>query len=87
MTDKVIHRIGKENALFSVATALPNIAPSLLELPWALGEFGSDTVFLTVNQVRMLFLLAGASDGRRLSRAAGRNRICHCEGLRLAGTR
>ena len=62
VTDKIIHRIGKENALFSVATALPNIAPSLLELPWALGEFGSDTIFLTVNQVRMLFLLAAASD-------------------------
>ena len=62
VTGKLIHRIGKENALFSVATALPNIAPTILELPWAFGEFGSDTVFLTVNQVRMLFLLAGASD-------------------------
>jgi hypothetical protein len=64
VTDKLIHRIGKENALFSIATALPNIAPSILEIPWALGEFGSDTIFLTVNQVRMLFLLAGASDRR-----------------------
>lgn len=61
-TDRIIHRIGKENALFSVATALPNIAPSLIEIPWAFGEFGSDTAFLTVNQIRMLFLLAGASD-------------------------
>ncbi|MCW5977579.1 MAG: hypothetical protein KIT09_05860 [Bryobacteraceae bacterium] len=72
VTGQVIQRVGKENALFSVATALPNIAPSLLELPWALGEFGSDTVFLTVNQVRMLFLLAGASDrhlGYRQQRA------------------
>lgn len=60
--DGIIHRIGKENALFSIATALPNIAPSLLELPWAIGEFGSDTVFLTVNQARMLFLLGAASD-------------------------
>ncbi len=61
VVDKVIFNISKENALFSLVTALPNIAPGV-QFPWAVGEFGSDTAFLTVNQIRMLFLLAGASD-------------------------
>jgi uncharacterized protein (DUF697 family) len=43
-----------------VATALPNVVPSLIEIPWALGEFASDTAFLTANQVRMSFQIAAA---------------------------
>ncbi len=62
VAEKIISSISKENALFSLITALPNIAPGLVEVPWALAEAGSDTAFLTVNQIRMLFLLAGASD-------------------------
>ena len=62
VVEKIIFGVSKENALFAMATALPNIAPGLLELPWAVAEIGSDTAFLTVNQIRMLFLLAGASD-------------------------
>jgi hypothetical protein len=31
-------------------------------LPWALAEFASDTAFLTMNQIRMAFLIAAASD-------------------------
>ena len=56
-----IHAVSRENALFSIATAIPNIAP-LLGLGWALGEFASDTAVLTANQVRLAFLLAAASD-------------------------
>lgn len=62
VVDRVIHNVAKENALFSVVTALPDIVPSLLELPWAIGEFASDTAFLTINQIRMAFLIAAASD-------------------------
>jgi hypothetical protein len=58
----VVHKISKENALFSLMTALPNVVPNVLELPWAVGEFASDTAVLTANQVRMAFLLAAASD-------------------------
>jgi hypothetical protein len=57
----VIHNVSKENALFSLATAIPGILP-LVSLPWAVGEFASDTAFLTMNQVRMSFQLAAASD-------------------------
>lgn len=57
-----IHTIAKENALFSIMTALPNIIPSFAELPWIVGEFASDTAVLTGNQIRMAFLLAAASD-------------------------
>ncbi|HVX66989.1 MAG TPA: hypothetical protein VHA11_10325 [Bryobacteraceae bacterium] len=59
---RVIRAIARENAAFSVVTALPDVIPSLIELPWAVGEFASDTAFLTMNQVRMAFQIAGASD-------------------------
>lgn len=53
--------VSRENALFSLATAVPSIVP-FLSLPWAVGEFASDTAFLTMNQIRMAFLIAAASD-------------------------
>src|SRR5271157_5243040 len=60
VVERTIHAVARENALFAVATALPDIVPSLIELPWAFGEFGSDTVFLTGNEIRMAFLIAAA---------------------------
>ena len=59
---QIVRRIAKENALFSLLTALPNIVPSPIQLPWAVGEFASDTAVLTANQIRMAFLLAAAAD-------------------------
>jgi hypothetical protein len=59
--DSTIRAVAKENALFSLATAIPDIIP-FISLPWALGEFASDTAFLTMNQIRMTFLIAAASD-------------------------
>ncbi len=61
VTGKVMLTIARENAMFAIATALPNLAPGLT-LPWTLPEAASDTAVLTVNQVRMAFLLAAASD-------------------------
>lgn len=58
--ERTIHAVARENALFAVATAVPDIVPSLVEMPWALGEFASDTVFITGNQIRMAFLIAAA---------------------------
>jgi hypothetical protein len=60
--NRVIAKTCRENTLFSLATALPDIIPSVIELPWAVAEFASDTAFLTMNQVRMAFLIAAASD-------------------------
>ncbi|MCU1234330.1 MAG: hypothetical protein JWP63_2297 [Candidatus Solibacter sp.] len=60
VVEQIIHSVARENALFTIATALPNIVPNLIELPWALGEFASDTAFLTTNQVRMAFQIAAA---------------------------
>jgi hypothetical protein len=57
----LIQRVSRENAMFSLATALPDILP-LISLPWAIGEFASDTAFLTMNQIRMAFMVAAASD-------------------------
>lgn len=60
VVERTIHAVATENALFALATALPDIVPSLIELPWAFGEFASDTVFLTGNQIRMAFVIAAA---------------------------
>ncbi len=60
--ERVIAKTCRENTLFSIATALPDIIPSVIELPWAIAEFASDTAFLTMNQVRMTFLIGAASD-------------------------
>jgi hypothetical protein len=62
VSGKIIHRIAAENALFSLVSALPNVVPSALELPWAVGEFATDTAFLTMNQIRMALQLAAAHD-------------------------
>ena len=62
VSEKIINSICNENVMFSITTSLPNIVPSMLSLPFAVGEFASDTAFLTVNQLRMAFLLAGAHD-------------------------
>jgi hypothetical protein len=58
--DNIILSTAKENAVFAIATALPNIIPSMMEVPWAFGEFASDTAFLTGNQIRMAFQIAAA---------------------------
>jgi len=60
--ERVIAKTCRENTLFSLATALPDVIPSIIELPWAVAEFASDTAFLTMNQVHMAFLIAAASD-------------------------
>jgi hypothetical protein len=82
---KIIRAVARENALFSLATALPDVVPSLLSFPWAIGEFSSDTVFLTVNQVRMAFLLGAANDraiGYREQRSEIASIIAGCFGWR-----
>ena len=60
VVDRIIQIIARENALFAVATALPDVIPNLVELPWVFTEWASDTAFLTANQVRMAFLIAAA---------------------------
>jgi hypothetical protein len=60
--DRVIGKISRENAFFSITTALPDVIPNIIELPWAIAEFATDTAFITMNQVRMAFLIAAASD-------------------------
>lgn len=57
VADRIVQRISRENALFSLVTALPNVIP-FVDLPWAVGEFATDTAFLTMNQIRMALLMA-----------------------------
>jgi hypothetical protein len=61
VSNRLISKISMENAAFSLATAIPNIAP-LLGVGWAIGEFASDSVILTMNQVRLAFYLGAAND-------------------------
>jgi len=61
VSKRIVKKVAKENALFALATAIPDILP-LISLPWAIGEFASDTAILTANQIRMAFLLAAAND-------------------------
>jgi hypothetical protein len=68
-----IAKIALENALFSVATALPDIVP-FLTLPWAAGEFASDAAVLTANQIRLAFML-GAASNRDIGYREQRNEI------------
>jgi uncharacterized protein (DUF697 family) len=56
----IVSRVSKENAAFAILSALPNVVPSPIELPWAIGEFASDTVVLTANQMRMALMIAAA---------------------------
>jgi hypothetical protein len=58
----IIQEVAQENALFALFSALPDVLPSVFALGWAAAEFASDTAVLTVNQVRMAFLIAAASD-------------------------
>lgn len=62
VADSLVNRVARENAMFSVVTALPNVIPSIIELPWAVGEFATDTAFLTMNQIRLALMLAAAHD-------------------------
>jgi hypothetical protein len=61
VVDRIITSVARENGIFAVASALPNVVP-FLDIPWALAEFASDTAFITMNQVRMAFMVAAASD-------------------------
>jgi uncharacterized protein (DUF697 family) len=59
---RIISRVSKENAMLALVTALPNVIPSFIELPWVVGEFATDTAFLTMNQIRMALMMAAVYD-------------------------
>jgi len=61
VVDRVVTAVARENALFAIASALPNFG-GFIDMPWSVGEFISDTAFITMNQVRMALLVAAASD-------------------------
>lgn len=59
---RIISRVSRENAMLALVTALPNVIPNIIELPWAVGEFATDTAFLTMNQIRMALMMAAVYD-------------------------
>lgn len=61
VTDQIIFNVARENATFAVMSALPDLAPGM-QIPWALPELVSDASVMTVNQIRMAFLLGAAHD-------------------------
>lgn len=58
----IVKTVARENATFAIISAVPNVVPSPITLPWAIGEFASDTAVITANQFRMAFLIAAAND-------------------------
>ncbi len=58
VVNRLVGRVARENAFFCLVTGLPNVIPNLLELPWTVGEFATDTAFLTMNQIRLALMLA-----------------------------
>jgi uncharacterized protein (DUF697 family) len=62
VSHRIIARVSRENAMLALMTALPNVLPSFIELPWAVGEFATDTAFLTMNQIRMALMMAAIYD-------------------------
>src|SRR5260370_26274144 len=56
---RIVKKVSRENALFPLATALPDVIP-FISLPWAIGEFPSDPAVITANPLRIAFLLASA---------------------------
>ena len=61
VTDQIIFNVARENATFALMSALPDLAPGMA-IPWALPEMVSDASVMTVNQIRMAFLLGAAHD-------------------------
>ena len=55
---ELIHAVAARNAALAAITALPEVVPTPLSLLLALGEFGSDTVLLTGNQIGLCFELS-----------------------------
>ncbi|MCX6374794.1 MAG: hypothetical protein NTU88_01925 [Armatimonadetes bacterium] len=69
VTRRIVREVSRENALFVIATALGDVVPSVFQPLIGFAEAATDTVFLTANQVRMLFLL-GAAHGRMVGYSA-----------------
>jgi len=62
VTERLVGGIARENAVFAAASAARHLVPAFIELPGAAENFASDITFLTMNQIRMAFLIAAASD-------------------------
>lgn len=54
----LIQSTAMRNAGIAALTAVPEVVPTPLGVAWAIGEFASDSVLLTANQVRLAMELA-----------------------------
>ena len=62
VTRRVVREVSRENALFVIATALGNVVPSVFQPLIGAAEAAGDIVFLTANQVRMVFVIGAVYD-------------------------
>lgn len=62
---RVVQETSRENAVFTISTALGHVIPNPLQPVISVAEAAGDMVFLTANQVRMLFML-GAIHGKSI---------------------
>jgi len=59
---RIVRGIALENAAFALVTAFPGMLSGAVRFPFSVKDFASEAAFMTVNQVRMAFLIAAASD-------------------------
>lgn len=57
---RIVRQVSLENATFAVGTALGNVVPSIFQPIMGVAEAAGDIVFLTANQVRMMFMVASS---------------------------
>ena len=57
---RIVRQVSLENATFAVGTALGNVVPSIFQPIMGVAEAAGDIVFLTANQVRMMFMIASS---------------------------
>lgn len=58
LAPRLIQAVAGRNAAVAAVSAIPEVVPNPLSLVLALGEMGSDTVIITVNQIALGFELA-----------------------------
>lgn len=64
VAESLIFETARENALFALVAVAPRLVPGLAALMWPEGEeLLSETAFMTINEIRLAFLLA-ATYGR-----------------------
>ena len=53
----ILREVSRENAVFAITTAMGNVVPSIIQPFLGVAEAAGDSVILTSNQIRMMFMI------------------------------